>query len=126
MNQKAILTLALVHGGKLSASRKGMLLFVFADGEKGLTFADSTGGMLIKGMERGSVFCAVRLSDEYAAGHQCNRCQAPITDMEYVASGLLCGVCPECMDLMLPPISRFREEGEIAVETVTQFNQRRS
>lgn len=122
MNQKSILTLALVHDGTLSASRRGMLLFVFADAEKGLVFADSTGGMLIKGMERGSVFCAVRLSDEYAAGHQCTRCQVPITDMEYIASGLYCGLCTECLDSMLPPISRF-QEGKLAVETVTRFNQ---
>ena len=117
MNQKAILNLALVHRGTLSASRKGMLLFSFPDPEHALTFADSTGGMLIKGLERGAVFCAVRLSDEYAAGRQCNRCRVPITDMEYVASGLLCGVCPECMNAMLPPYSRF-QEGYIAVETL--------
>lgn len=122
MNQKSILTLALVHGGTLSASRKGMLLFVFADAEKGLTFADSTGGMLIKGMERGSVFCAVRLSDEYAAGHHCSRCTEPITDMEKIAGGLS-GMCPECLLLMLPPISRF-QEGKIAAETVREYNRR--
>lgn len=123
MNQKAILTLALVHGGKLSASRKGMLLFDFPDAEKALVFADSTGGMLIKGLERGAVFCAVRLPDEYAAGHQCRTCQVPITDMEYMAAGLLIGLCPECLDAMLPPYSRF-QEGVIAVETVKNFNQK--
>lgn len=61
MSQHSILTLARVLGGRIEAGRLGMLLFSFTEPEHALVFADATNGMLIRGLERGSVFAAVRV-----------------------------------------------------------------
>jgi hypothetical protein len=62
MTKNAVLTLARVHGGKMEAGRIGMLVFSFDEPENALAFADSTGAMLIRGLERGAVFAAVKLT----------------------------------------------------------------
>jgi hypothetical protein len=61
MSQQAVLTLARIHGGHIEGSRLGMLLFSFTEPEQALAFADSTDGMLIRGLERGAVYAAVRV-----------------------------------------------------------------
>ena len=61
MSQQTILTLARIHGGHIEASRLGMLLFSFVQPEQALSFASATDGMLIRGLERGAVYAAVRV-----------------------------------------------------------------
>lgn len=59
MTLQAIMKLAVVNLGKIAATRKEMFLFSFETPEGAVRFANCTGGMLIRGMERGAVHVGV-------------------------------------------------------------------
>jgi len=59
MSAQALRTLAAVHGGTIAARHGGMLLFSFGYPHSAETFANTTGGMLIRGLVRGAVDVAV-------------------------------------------------------------------
>lgn len=61
MSQTAILTLARLHGGHIEAARPGMLLFSFTHETSAVSFANVSGGMLIRGLVRGAVDVAVEV-----------------------------------------------------------------
>ena len=61
MNKTALLTLARVYRGSIIGARPGMLLLSFQDEATSITFANASGGMLIRGLERGAVNVAVQI-----------------------------------------------------------------
>lgn len=59
MSSTAVRTIADLHGGTIAARHHGMWVFSFPSERDATSFANVTGGMLIRGLERGAVDVAV-------------------------------------------------------------------
>ena len=57
--EKELVTMATALGGTVEARREEMTLFTFGSARGAVTFATLSGGMLIRGLVRGSVDVAV-------------------------------------------------------------------